>query len=173
MLLQSRQISGAQILSLHTGRPIAQVNEPIINPHNLEVVGFYVANPRSRQQPLVLLSNDVRDIAPKKVLVNSADELTAATDLVRLQDTLKIRFSLLGKLVKTTSKRRLGRVEEYVIDTESNLVQKIYVKQSLLKSLAVNSLVIDRQQIVEVTDRQITVSDATVAKPAVAPQRVV
>jgi uncharacterized protein YrrD len=167
MLLQSNQLEGASVVSLHTGQVIGQLDKPIIDPHKLEVAGFYCLQPRNKDESMVLLTQDIRDITPGKVLINSADEITSASHLIRLEETIKIGFSIVGKPVRTESKKRLGKVEDYVVDTDTFEVQKIYVKQSLLKNFTVHSLVIDREQIIDVTDRQITVADATMAKPAV------
>lgn len=166
MLLQSSQLAHGRVISLHTGQQVATLSSPILSPHKLEVVGFYCEN--GRGQKIALLSQDIREAAPGKILIDSEDELTAVNDLVRLQDVININFSLIGKSVKSLSKKRLGKVEEYIMDTLNFEIQKLYVKQSLFKSFAMQSLVIDRQQIVEVSDKYITVEDAVIAKPAVA-----
>jgi len=166
MLLQSSQLAHGRVISLHTGQQVASLTNPILSPHKLEVVGFYCED--GRGQKTALLSQDIREAAPGKVLIDSEDEITAVGELIRLQGVIDINFTLIGKLVKSVSKKRLGKVEEYIIDTLNFEIQKLYVKQSLLKSFAMQSLVIDRQQIVEVSDKFITVEDAIIVKPAVA-----
>lgn len=164
MLLQSKQLVGARIMSLHTGTPVGQLGEAIIDPHKLEVVAFYCERQNRNSEELILLVQDVREATANKVLVDSVDELSTAEHLIRLQEVLKLRFGLIDKNVKTVSKKRLGKVDEYVVDTLNFEIQKLYVKQPFLKSLAMQTVVIDRTQIVEVNDRQITVDDATVTK---------
>lgn len=166
MLLQSSQLAHGRVISLHTGQQVAVLTNPILSPHKLEVVGFYCEDDLGKKT--ALLSQDIREAAPGKVLIDSEDEITAVSELIRLQDVIDINFTLIGKLVKSVSKERLGKVEEYIIDTLNFEIQKLYVKQSLLKSFAMQSLVIDKQQIVEVSDKFITVEDAVIAKPAVA-----
>src|SRR3990167_4029648 len=161
MLVQSKNLVGAKILSLHTGQPIGQVGEPIINPHKLVIAGFYCYGrwAQARKEPLILLGQDIREVASGGVLINSVDDLTPLSELVRLKEIIDLEYKLLDKPVRTASKRRLGKVDEYVVNTESFVVQKIYVKQSLFKSMSLHSLAIDRTQIIEVTDKFIIVSD--------------
>ncbi|MBI3984090.1 hypothetical protein HY346_02210 [Candidatus Microgenomates bacterium] len=172
MLMQSQQLTAAQVVSIHSSQAIARLSDAIISPHQLEVVGYYAEPPQKRPEPLVLLASDIRQANPKRVFINSIDELTPVSDLVRLQEIIDLKFSLIGKPVKTLSHRRLGKVEEYVIDTLNWQVRKLYVKQSVLKNLSLQSLVIDRNQIAEVSDREITVNDAIITKPVVAPQQI-
>lgn len=169
MLVQSKQLVGGSVVSLHTGQALGALAEIIINPHKLEILGFFVEHPKSREEPQVLLARDIRQVQGNRVFINSIDELTAASELVRFKDTLELHFNLLDKVVKTASKHRLGKVEEYAIDSLSWEIQKLYVKQSVLKNFTQHSLVIDRVQVVEVSDQQITVNDAVVNQRAGVP----
>jgi uncharacterized protein YrrD len=169
MLLQSKQLLSARIMSLHTGHSIGRLAQPIINPHKLEIVAFYCESQKRQNDPAILLTRDIRDASSGKVLIDSTDELTSVSHLIRLKEFIDLNFKLPEKTVKTVAKRRLGKVDEYVVDTLNFLVQKLYVKQSLFRSLSVQNLVIDRQQIIEVTDKEIVVEEATIPEPAVAP----
>ncbi len=171
MLIRSKQLTKASVISLHTSHIIGELGEAIINPSGLEIAGYYCNLPQPRPEPMVLLSRDIRQAMPKRVFINSIDEVTAATALMRYQEIMELKFGLIGKTVKTVSKKRLGKVEEYVIDSLNWRVQTLHVKQSLLRSLSESALIIDRQQIVEVSDTEVTVRDATIAKPAIASQR--
>ncbi len=152
------------ILSLRTGTQVGTTLAPIINPNNLKIEGFYCLD-ASRQQ-LVLVAQDVRDVLPQGIVVNDEDVLTAAGELVRLQKVINLNFELMGKHVVTTSKQKLGKVNDYATETNSLIVKKLYITQSLLKSFSGGNLGIDRTQIVEITDRQIVVNDIHAKVPA-------
>ena len=102
-------------------------------------------------------------------MVNDHDALTPLNDLVRLKSILNYHFSLVGKNVVTTGKRKLGKVNDYAFDKDSFYIQKLYVSQSIIKSFTGGELVIDRTQIVEITHSKITVDVATVKDVATAP----
>jgi sporulation protein YlmC with PRC-barrel domain len=77
-----------------------------------------------------------------------------------------ISFSLIGKPVVTAGGHKLGKVGDYSVNTDNMFVQKIYVNQSIFKSLNSSNLGIDRGQIVEITDKRIVVNDLTAKVPA-------
>jgi uncharacterized protein YrrD len=146
------------VLSLRTGTEVATALEPIINPGNLKIEGFYCHDSRSRQH-LILVSQDVRDIMPRGIVINDHDQLVQPEELVRLNPVMRLNFVLIGKPVVTAGGSKLGKVGDYSIDVDSMFVQKLYVTQSIFKSLNGGSLGIDRTQIVEISDKKIVVSD--------------
>ncbi len=153
------------VLSLRTGTQVATALTPIINPNNLKIEGFYCHDDASRQQ-LILVAQDVRDVMPQGIVINDHDVLTEASELVRLQDLLRINFVLLGKPVITSSKGKLGKVSDYAVETQSLYIQKLYVSQSLFKSFSGGNLGVDRSQIVEINDKRIVVNDPLQNVPA-------
>lgn len=158
MLLLSETLLNQSILSLRTGSQVAQVYGFIINPNNFKLEGFYCHDRKSKEN-LVLLYQDVRNIIGQGIVVNDHDVLTQPDVLVRLQDVLKLNFVLIGKSVVTIGKNKVGRVKDFAIDSESFYVQKIYVGQSIIKSLSNGQLSIDRSQIIEVTDNKIIIQE--------------
>ncbi len=142
------------VLSLRTGGPIAFVDRPIINPHNMRIDGWYVVDRFTRER-LVLRYQDIREVIRNGIVVNDHDVLSKANELVRLKSVLELDYELQDKPVYQ-EKKRLGKVVDYAVELESFFIQKLYVSQSLLKSLA-GELVIDRQQVVEVTPSRVQV----------------
>lgn len=155
------------VLSLRIGKQVAITGAPVINPNNLKIEGFYCMEEKN-PKPLILLSQDVRDILPQGLIVNDVDVLTDPSDLVRLESILKMDFELLGKQVITTSKEKIGKVTDYSVDTDSLFIQKIYVTQSIFKSFSGGNLGIDRTQIVEITNKAVIVHDLQQHVPATA-----
>jgi len=167
MLRLSESLLNKPIMSLRTGQPVGTVHAPIINPNNLKIEGFY-CNDRFSKDELVLLYQDIRDVIPQGFVVDDHDVLTSPGELVRLKEILDIGFSLIGKPVVTLSNHRVGKVSDYATELETMYVQKIYVTQSLMKSLSGGNLGVDRSQINEITDRKIVINDLLKASPAAA-----
>lgn len=168
MLQLSASLLNKSILSLRTGMPIATITAPIFNPNNLKIEGFYCQD-RFDKTELVLLYQDIRELLPQGYVVNDHDVLVEPGELIRLKDVLEIGFELIGKQVQTVSKVKVGKVSDYAVETETMFVQKIYVAQSILKSLTGGSLSIDRSQINEITPRRIIINDLLKTAPATAP----
>lgn len=158
MLQLSGTILNKPVMSLRTGGQVATAIEPIINPNNLKIEGFYCQDKFSKDQ-LILLSQDIRDMLRQGFAVNDHDVLTPATELVRLKDTLDAGFQLLGKPVVTVNRKRLGRVNEYAYEAETLYIQKLYVSQSLFKSLSTGQLSVERNRIVEITNKKIVIQE--------------
>jgi sporulation protein YlmC with PRC-barrel domain len=137
---------------------VATAIEPIINPNNLKVEGFY-CDDRFEKKKLILLTQDIRDRVRNGFVINDHEVLADPEELVRLQSVLKLQFALIGKPVVTVNKKRLGKINDYAVDDTALYVQKIYVGQSIVKSLTGGNLSIDRSQIIEITDRKIVVQD--------------
>ena len=147
------------VMSLRTGGQISQILEAIINPNNLKIEGFYCQDRTNRKQRLVLLSQDIRDVLPQGIAINDQDVLGPPEELVRLKDVMALKFILIGKPVVTVSKERVGKVSDYAVETETMYIQKLYVAQSVIKSLSGGGLSVERSQIEEITNRKIVIQD--------------
>lgn len=150
------------VLSLQTGATVAAVRGLILDPATLEVVAFTCEVAGQPDPEIALMLRDVRELALDCVIVDTEDELTEIDDIVRLKALRGENFTLIRKPVVSDMGRKLGSVEDFTINTETNKVQKLYVKQSIVRSFFGSSLIIDRTQIVDVTPRQIVVREATI-----------
>jgi len=165
MLRLSESLLNRPVMSLRTGQQVATAVEPIINPNNLKIEGFYCTD-RFNKGELVLLYQDIRDTIPQGFVVDDHDVLTPPDELVRLKDIMEISFKLVGKPVVTVSKQRIGKVSDYATEMETMYVQKLYVSQNVFKSLTGGNLGIDRNQINEITDRKIIINELLKGTPA-------
>jgi len=152
------------VLSLRTGSKIAIVVSPIINPNNLKIEGFYAQDGVNKHH-MILLSQDIRENSLQGFIVNDQEVLSDPEDLVRLKEVLKLQFEIINKPVVTDSGSKLGKINDFAVDSETLYVQKLYVGQSLLKSFSGGQLSIDRGQIVEITNRKIVVQDILKGTP--------
>jgi hypothetical protein len=163
MLMLSKSLLNRPVMSLRSGGQIAVAVEPVINPHNLKILGWWCKNQSG--QMLVLLAEDVRELMPNGLAVNDEEALSAPEDLVRHKEILDIKFELMDKLVRT-KRQRLGKVSDYSYN-DGMFVQKLYVAKPLRKIFTTeDTLVIDRTQILEVTDHYILVRDTEIRTTA-------
>lgn len=158
MLQLSNTLVERPVLSLRTGTPVATAVAPVINPNNLKIEGFY-CNDAFENKQLILLPQDIRDFIPQGLVINDHDVLSDPEELVRLKDVLRLNFVLIGKPVETVGKQKIGKVGDFATDFPSMYIQKLYVAQSVFKSLTNGSLSVDRTQINEITDKRIIIND--------------
>jgi hypothetical protein len=163
MLKLSKSLANQPVMSLRSGGQIAVAIEPIINPHNLKILGWWCKAPGG--QDLVLLAEDVREAMPNGLAVNDEEDLSKPEDLVRHKEVLDIHFELMDKPVKT-KRQKLGKVSDYSFN-DGLFVQKLYVARPLHKVFtSEDTLIVDRTQILEVTDHYILVRDTEVKATA-------
>lgn len=167
MLQLSQKLINRPVLSLRTGSSIATATAPIINPDNLKIEGFYCEDRFDKSQ-LILLKQDIRDFLPQGIVVNDHDVLVDASELVRLKDVVDLEYEILGKQVVTLGKEKVGKVSDYATESDSMIIKKIYVSQSILKSLTGGSLSIDRTQVNEVTPKKIVINELAKKAPIAA-----
>ncbi len=149
------------VLSLQTGTNVANTKAIILDPALLEVVAFICITDSRKAGDIALMLRDVRELALDCVIINSDEDLVELDEIVRLRGLKAENFQLVGKKVVSDMGRRLGNVEDYTLNIETNRIQKLYVSQSIIRSFFGSSLIIDRTQIIDVTPRQIVVKDAT------------
>ena len=170
MLLLSSQVNNTSVMSLQSGSELGKVGKAIIDPRNLSVAAYYVSGPRI-QTASVLHSSDIREYGPLGFIVDSTDNVMALdADLVRLQEVIGLNFTLIDKQVIDEQKKKLGKVTDYTLEFESFEIQKIHVSQSVMKNFSNSNLIINRSQIVEVTNKQIIVRSATIPVSTGLPQ---
>ena len=159
MLKLSGSLFNRPVVSLRSGQAIAIATAPIINPHNLKIIGWWCNVPGNGQ--MVLLAEDVREDIDKGLAVNDDDALSGPTDLVRHKEVLDTHFELMNKTVKT-KRSKIGKIHDFSYN-DGMFVQKLYVARSLVKVFTnEDTVVIDRTQILEVTDSYILVRDTEV-----------
>ena len=168
MLQLSSYLLGRPVLSLRSGTTVARTTKAIINPNTLKFEGLYCTDTRSNRQNLVLVTADIRELAPQGLIIDDYDVLSMPGELVRLQPILTIDFVIQGKTVETVSHTKVGTVDDYAVDTSSMFIQKLYVSEPFWKNPMGGSLSIDRMQIIEITDKRIIIQEILRGEPSVA-----
>jgi hypothetical protein len=160
MLRMSESLFNIPVVSLRLGQPIAVAQVPIINPHNLKIIGWWCKGSGSTGMQ-ILLTDDVRENLSQGLAVNDDDALSPPEDLVRYKEILDANFQLKDKLVKT-KRQKIGKVHDFSYN-DGMFVQKLYVARSIIKVFTTeDTAIIDRTQIIEITDSYILVRDAEV-----------
>ncbi len=148
-------------MSLQTGAKIAQTSQPIIDPGTLDIVAYHLNGKGLESNDILLLARDIREVGNMGFIVDSADELVRQEDMVKLRDIIQLNFHLIDKEVIDDQKTKLGRINDYSIDPMDFKIHQLHVKKSLMKSLQTSDLIINRTQIIEVNNKNIIVSSAS------------
>jgi len=148
-------------MSLQTGTRVGTAAAHIIDPRRLTIVAFYCEGPLIDFSPAILHVSDIREFSSIGFIVDSADNVMPEDDLVRLKEILEFKFDIMGKQVVEQGGRKLGKVSNYTVDSESFYIVKLHVQPGFLKSFAQTELMVDRTQIIEINDKHVVVRRAT------------
>ena len=161
MLVIGSTMIGNSVLSLHIGGAIGTTKEAIIDPENLNIIAYTVDGPAIKNDPEVgniLDVNDVRELGPEGLIINSTDVLVNREDIIRVDEVMKLNFGLVGLKVVTQKGKKIGKVVDYTFDSNSFMVYQLIVQRPVgFASLNDPHLTINRSQIVEIDDYKITI----------------
>lgn len=166
MLLLSSKLTTLPIMSLQTGAKIASITESVIDPSKLDMVAYKVADKKLDAGDWLLLAEDIREVSDIGFIIDSIDELVHEEDMVKLKNTLALNFNLIDMSVVDDTGTKLGRIYDYSVDPQQFRVHQLYVKRPLIKSLKTSDLIINRTQIIEVNNKTIVVSAASLDEKA-------
>ena len=156
MLIEGSKLLKYPILSLHTASRIAEVKGLVIDPNFLKVVAFEISAASSRQS-LFLEVSSVREFSKMGMIVDSDEEFVEKDDVIKLKETIDLGFSLDNIKVISKKKAMLGRIEDFIINTEDFQIMQLIVKRPIYKALIDPELVIGRSDIHEINDSEIIV----------------
>lgn len=156
MLIEGSKLLKYPILSLHTASRIAEVKSLVIDPNFLKVVAFEISAVSSKQR-LFLEASSVREFSKMGMIVDSDEEFIEKDDVIKLKETIDLGFSLDNMKVVSKKKAMLGRIEDFIINTEDFQIMQLIVKRPIYKALIDPELVIGRSDIHEINDSEIIV----------------
>jgi uncharacterized protein YrrD len=169
MLLLGSRLIGTPVMSLQTGTSLAETKAALIDPSNLKLVAYELDGPMLAERPSYLRIADVRELSGIGMIVDSSDEFIGEDDVIAIKKLKDLGFVLNGMTVVDEQKHKLGKIEDYSIDTDSFIVQQLTVKRGVIKSLTDTALLVHRSQIIEINDRNIVVKTTAKKLQAVEP----
>ena len=163
MLISADRFLNTPVMSLQTGSELARTSREVINPKNLSVAAYELEGRLLDQHPSLLRVDDIREIGPLGMIIDSADEIVGIDDVISLKEIYDIGFTLKDKLVIDENKHKIGRVIGYTLAAGNFIIQQLRIRRPLLKSFGDTELLIHRSQIIKITDEKIIVKSATVS----------
>jgi len=157
MLLLGSRLIGTPIMGLQTGTQLAQTATPLIDPANLKIMAYVVQGPLLVDHPSLVRVADIRELSDIGMIIDSSDEFIGVDDVIKIRELYELGFKLVGMNVIDETKHKLGKVDDYSVDSASFVIQQLSVGRGLIKSLTDTSLLIHRSQIVEINDDHIIV----------------
>lgn len=162
MLLLGSRLIHTPVMSLQTGTRLAQTVRPIIDPSNLRILAYEVDGPLLAEKPSFVRTADIREYGRLGMIINGNDELIALDEVIQIKKLFDLNFELLGLQVIDDQKRKLGKVDDYTLDTTDFVIQQINVRRGFLKGITDTGLLVNRSQIIEINNTSIIVKAPSV-----------
>ena len=96
------------------------------------------------------------------MIIDSSDELLGLDDVIKIKQIYDLEFSLVGIRVIDENKRKLGKVEDYTLETDNFAIQQINVRRGFLQGITDTGFLVNRSQIIEISDDYIVVKSPSV-----------
>lgn len=157
MLILGSRLLQTPVMSLQTGTQLAQTVKPIIDPANLRILAYEVEGPLLTEKPSFVRTNDIREYGRLGMIVNGNDELIGLEDVIQIQKIYTLEFPLIGIQVIDEQKRKLGKVDDYTLNTDDFLIQQLNVRRGFIRGITDTGLLINRSQIIEINNKTIVV----------------
>jgi len=159
MLVYNSRLIGTSVLSVQASGPIGRIISSIIDPDNLQIIAFRLEGPGVDRRQNILDTRSIREYSKYGMVIDTADELMADDEVVRISEVLGLNFNLIGLKVETKKGSNLGRVIDFTLTPDDFVTQQLIVKRPAIKSFIDPELTIPRQEIIEVTDYKIIVKN--------------
>ncbi len=157
MLVLGTRFYNTPVMSLQTGAALGQTKRALIDPANLTILAYEIEGPLLAEHPSFLRTNEVREVAAIGMIIDDADELIGLDDVIKIRRIYDLNFNLVGLPVIDEHRHRLGKVEDYTLESQGFVIQQLHVKRGILKGITDTGLLINRSQIVEINDNAIIV----------------
>lgn len=157
MLALGSELIKMPVMSLHTGGRVAELQKPIINPADLRVLAYSLHGTLSAKEASILRTDEIREVSSLGIIIDSADDLIEADDVIKIKEVLELNFRLISMPVINEQGQKLGKVSDYAVDTVTFMIQKLHVKRGAFRSLTDTGMLIDRSQVVEINHSAIIV----------------
>ncbi len=159
MLVTSSKLIGTTVLSMQSAGPIGQISAIITDPDKLKIIAFQLSGPLVNRTENILDVKSIREYSKYGMVIDSSDELIEPTDVVRINEVMKLNFSLVGLKVETKKGSKLGKVTDFTVTDDNFSVQQLIVHRPLVKAFMDPELTIPRSEIVEITDYKVIVKN--------------
>jgi len=158
MQLLYSDLIGSKVYALVESQFVGIVKDLIFDKETM-VAQIFTLGLGTNKKVAYLLASDIKDINSQRFFIQSSNKLSDRDDLIRYRAFFDQPNLLLNRTVKTESRIKLGKCWNFCIEFGNFNLSKIYVKSGILKNLWQQQLIIDRSDILRVTDSAIIVRD--------------
>ena len=154
MLIQATNLLGHPVASLQEKKRLGEVINILINRHDAKAIGFIVQiGSKYFGQKFFISDIDIIEIDKYGVGIHSEKDLINPEEIVKAKKIINEKFNLINLKAITKNNNVLGKVFDYVIDTQTMQVTKFYIKNLF------NERILTIQDIYRITKKAVIFKD--------------
>jgi len=144
MLLELTKLNSLAVATFEDNGLIGRVEKTLISKEDQKAIGFLVKLSGWLKSRKVASLEDVISIDQAGIVLRSNESLVDQGEIVRIQQIIDSRFNLLSLPCRTKNGHYIGRVSDALIETDSGLIMRLYVKKIF------SYFVFERSQIISI-----------------------
>jgi len=154
-LRQISEVGALPIVDLDSGDVLGQITGWVVSPEEQKVLAYLLQKSGWLTRGQIVLDADIVEYGPRMLIVNDPSAVISPEEVIGLPQLIERRSTIVGYDARDETGQSLGQVQDFVFDITSGLIQRYYVRPSLISALTSNDLVLNRDEVIEIKDRRI------------------
>lgn len=165
MLIQATILKNLPVASIEDQAKIGHVDGLIIDPKNGKIEALQVKPNLLFSKNKILSTIDIVETDSNGLVTKNQENLVVPEEIIRVREILTKKIPVLGQIAVTESGNKLGHINDLLIDSESWMILKYYVKS------AWEDRILAADKIVKITEKAVIFTDDVIEKtPVVEPE---
>jgi len=164
MLIEKSNLVGLPIFELENQTRVAELVDFFVDVEEIKIEAVIAKTDGLIHHQKYVSTKEIADISKAALIIQSEESLVDPKEMVRLHKKAKKRAHIVGEKVYTKKGEFLGTVFDYVVESQTLSISRIYLKKLF------DQRIIHCSAIVKIEQHKIIVKDNfEMVKPEVAP----
>lgn len=169
MLSLYSKVINCPVIELKTQTQIGVVDDLVLHKTKLEVhaVTLKKSSLFDFNEAQVVINTDIVEINSKAVIVNNPDSIVPLSEAIRIKEAIDDKYYGIYQKVVSTKGKTIGMVYDYLVDSSSQKIVKIYCRTLF------NEKIIPSSSVIKMEGKKIFIKDdyelERITSPAVGP----
>ncbi|MCX6812497.1 MAG: PRC-barrel domain-containing protein [Candidatus Berkelbacteria bacterium] len=164
MLIEHSKLIGLPVFELENQSKVAEISDFFIDTGEKKIEAAICKIGGIFHKTKFISAKEIIDVSKSAIVIQTDDSLVVPEEMIRLAKKFKTRAKIVGERVFSKNGNYLGVVNDYVIESGSLCILRIYVRKFL------DERIIHSSAILKIEQHKITVKDDfEMVKPELAP----
>ena len=153
MIVSYSQIVGSQVLAIKEQKTAGKVADLVLQKSDLKIKAALLYKPFFFSQQKIIAYDDIVEYDKNALIIQSENDIIPLGEVVSVEQAFKAKLAGSSYKVYTKSKKYVGSVYDYTLESDTGLIFAIYVKYML------SDRIISRSNIIEIKDHHFVIDD--------------